>query len=485
MKKHIVKPGEHLFQILRDYGISENEIPSAFNTTVSINPQLMDPNKLEPGQTVYIPLASHIGRDRSGRVSVTYSQARLDRKNTAKVNYEVRPGDKIVDLFREAGLSDKRIFDEYLQLFRELNPHIKNADRIEVGQRIIIPLPEEIGNVKTFSMNADMNATLDQESEIKSKSIVAPLHTKDSTETSTPAVEQNTQPSEKQDPITNKRIFVESILKIMGFRFTPGEEILYPRTENQWLKVNLEKTPLFRSPWGDQYAILPNSLRERQDEFEEILYTPIVTDDWEPKAILGKIEEKSSGRFKVWQSNHPLILNKGGLTLELNASLLVRMDKRIYLFNVLDPGEKPSPSLVQAFFSRKGIRISEWMRQSHAAPKPVTAPSPRLEDLYVPWIDRYNAWPKLKEHLTAGQEISPQGFDIDSVLTALKKEKMISREPLRLSWFPGQERELAVIVPATFVDNGRSTLALLSSNQASPHLVALLSLKGYGCLAVR
>lgn len=54
--------------------------------------------------------------------------------------YEVQPNDWVLKIFRQKGEISTKDFREFLGIFKRLNPHVKNIDRIRPGQIIDIPL---------------------------------------------------------------------------------------------------------------------------------------------------------------------------------------------------------------------------------------------------------------------------------------------------------------------------------------------------------
>ncbi len=54
--------------------------------------------------------------------------------------YVVRSGDQVMELFRLRGKIAPRRFPEFFRLFKRLNPHIRDPDRIYPGQRLLVPL---------------------------------------------------------------------------------------------------------------------------------------------------------------------------------------------------------------------------------------------------------------------------------------------------------------------------------------------------------
>jgi len=72
--------------------------------------------------------------------------------------YVVKKDDWVFKLFREKGEISNRDFPEFLRIFKRLNPHIHDIDRIRPGQQIVIPLkkvdqnelPEQSSGVVTI-----------------------------------------------------------------------------------------------------------------------------------------------------------------------------------------------------------------------------------------------------------------------------------------------------------------------------------------------
>jgi hypothetical protein len=522
IKRHVVKPGEHLYQILRDYGIAERDLFRISRLAAELNPQLQNLDRLVPGQVLIVPLSPEVSRDTLG-TRVEYGQRPPLDRNIHPQEYMVRSGDRIVQLFRDSGLTDAQIFNEYLKRFREYNPEISNIDRIEVGERIVIPLPKELAEgappTRTILLPAEtmqqsapatppsggIMGTPDRHvqagavamdpggrEEENGSSVLPPAPAIMQGMTENPleltSLPKPPTPIKKEPSLADKRSFLLSLFRTIGFRFTPGEELLYPVGDMGWFKVDLKKSPLARAPWGEQYVLLPEELKNLEKDFRDIGHTAVFVDEqWEPRKVLESIADKSDGQLRIWPAGRPMIINKDGVTLELQASIVARLQsRRILLLNLLNQGEPPTPALLQAFLARKGVHVNEWITHSNTMPKPLTAELPRQEDLLVPWVDRYNAWPEIQSRLSGEfRSLSPESADIDSVLAMLHKRGMISRDPVRISWFWDKERETALIVPAISINDENRRLIILGGEQDSPHLVALLSLRGYTCLTVR
>ena len=77
--------------------------------------------------------------------------------------YVVKKNDWIFKLFRQKGELSHKDYPEFLRIFKRLNPHVHNIDRIRPGQHILIPLkkvtrdalPEQSSGVVTIPFIAD------------------------------------------------------------------------------------------------------------------------------------------------------------------------------------------------------------------------------------------------------------------------------------------------------------------------------------------
>lgn len=127
---HFVKPGESLFSIAQYYGVSLNEL-------IRINPQIKDPNKIDVGQKIAIP------RQPNGNIAT----------------YTVKPGDTLYKIAQKYNVT--------VEALQFANPQIKDPNQIFPGQRINIPGPHlvqkgqslfDIANLYGISLDALIRA---------------------------------------------------------------------------------------------------------------------------------------------------------------------------------------------------------------------------------------------------------------------------------------------------------------------------------------
>jgi len=611
IREHTVKPGEYLYQIIRSYGVLEEDIPKVVELTSMLNPDIADLNKLSPGQKLEIPLSASL--DLESKKPASPQKVRVPSAGDVDTRfYTVRPGDRLVHIMRhELGLPDNLIFNEYLNLFRELNPGVDNVETILAGSRIILPVPPEgldlasgitlagqplkpgeTDQVKTseladppripweeippVEMNAVMLSALAQqraraarsaprepqsspesraepdsetkaegppsptgrplsrnyaqdpglpetgEAESKQDSAEAPprerlrsydftrektrkpqmiaaipKQTANATAADMPEKQrQMTEPTPpKPAPINDmdRKTYVLDMLKTMGFAFTPGNEILFPLNDGNWLRLNLLMTPICTAPWGKSYLLSPpNFYTEKQ--IEQIASLGFVLcgmpGNWDPAKVIAVLEEKSRGQIRLWDPERPLILKRSNVVFDLKAQHIVQLrtagKARFFMFNLLSYGQDPMPNLLRAFLAKQDLTLREWSQKPGGGIRPVSQAWPSANSIMVPQVAGYSAWTDLRALL--GEEalnFDPPREDLESVLAALNERGMTMDTSLHISWREGQVRAVSLTVPAKLIQVEPEPLALLNPAQADPYLFSLLSLKGYRCATIK
>jgi LysM repeat protein len=104
---YVIQPGDTLTSIAARFGVTVEDI-------VRINPILVNPNAIYPGQIIHIPLA--------GQLPVPYAPL-----------YIVQPGETLSVIAQR--------FSIPVSALLQFNPQITNPNLIYPGQIIAIPLP--------------------------------------------------------------------------------------------------------------------------------------------------------------------------------------------------------------------------------------------------------------------------------------------------------------------------------------------------------
>lgn len=106
--RYTVQPGDTMFSIAQRFGVPLDEL-------IAANPQIPNPNLIFPGQIVCVPLVS---QPPGGCPSGTFA-------------YTVRPGDTMFNIARRFGVS--------LDALIKANPQIPNPNQIRPGQIVCVP----------------------------------------------------------------------------------------------------------------------------------------------------------------------------------------------------------------------------------------------------------------------------------------------------------------------------------------------------------
>jgi hypothetical protein len=131
--RYTVQKGDTLWKIfLRDYRAKTEDMPYLYKKFRELNPNVHDLNHIVTGQKLEIPQKPIQGQ------GLTVQAAPPDI-------YMIKQGQHLAMVLREVyGLPDKLIFNEYLNLIRELNPEIEDLNHVEPGQKIKMPEVKEL-----------------------------------------------------------------------------------------------------------------------------------------------------------------------------------------------------------------------------------------------------------------------------------------------------------------------------------------------------
>ncbi len=130
---HTVQKGDTLSKIfLKDFGAKLEDMPYLYKEFRELNPRIKNLNHIRAGQKIVIPSMPEQGQE-------------MSVKAASPDVFVVKRGEHLAMVLRKVyGLPDKLIFNEYLNLIRELNPDIEDINHIEPGQEIKMPKVEEV-----------------------------------------------------------------------------------------------------------------------------------------------------------------------------------------------------------------------------------------------------------------------------------------------------------------------------------------------------
>lgn len=335
-----VKKGDYLYGILKKLNIPYKYYPNLIQEIKKINFEIKDINKLYVGQILNIPIESSYANteqkiktiDDNNYIVASIANDSLEeigkRYPFKKQEYYVKHGDILVNLLRDiCGLPRNLIFNEYLTIFRKLNPHVKDIHFLKVGMKIVLPIYSEMDLKRKLS-----NTTIDRQKELLRDIDITLL-----------------------------------ILKKLGFEIYKDSDLVFPLENGEWIFLNGKKTPIVVSPNGSKIVIVQekefNQLYKNNSKLR-IYFCKVA--DLSPYNVLKKIEliEKD---IKVWEKGSNLIIDKEHFVLEVNADLIVikkihNMTKKYYLFYMRPKKESYNERLIKYNLRNYNIYLYDFSR---------------------------------------------------------------------------------------------------------------------------
>lgn len=151
-----VRRGDYLAKILKKKGLAGSWPidPRVMELVMGLNPGLGDPNLIRPGQRLFLPVAPPVsggaprtsapapavgGEPKPSPAQAEKRSAEAESAMPGFIYHRVRRGERLVKLFRDAGVPDRYIFNEYINLFLRMNPQVRDINLIYAGQEVKIP----------------------------------------------------------------------------------------------------------------------------------------------------------------------------------------------------------------------------------------------------------------------------------------------------------------------------------------------------------
>lgn len=512
---HTVREGEWLIRILEEKGYTRQEIRELLPVVKELNPDITDLNKLRPGQTLQLP----------DEPPATLKIRPAIPPESKKKTYTVKSGDTLVSILKREGVPQELIFKDYLGLFLELNPQISDINKLRVGQEIVLPVPGSApaaavpavpdkapanatavaapvsagqggspgGANGTGSPNATGGGTAGPGGPAQGHGghgaapsgaqAKLPVQTvKPKPPVAEKPVNATEEKEEEKKPVTGLP-FVRSVLEQMRFRFTPGQEALYPLPKGGWLHVDLVDSPIFDTPWGEKviFALTPKN-QEWIDNAEALgMRVCPVSPDWSLQEVLEKLTETYPQAFRLWAKDRDLVRFKDGMSITLKGPQMVVIERRLSekAVYMLWPRQTPTePSLPQGLpevLSQGRIKVIEL----DAYNKPSRLPSRPRGSVYIPVATHTDLLQAMRLKKLDGRE--PQ--NLAELLRMLQGKDMLHQGMARAAWYSGP-KSLAVQVPAWLVSPGSGKIILLDSRFSDESLISILTQAGYTCFVL-
>jgi hypothetical protein len=138
-----VEKGDWIWQIFREKGLLQKQnLGELLSMLKTLNKDLANLDVIHPNQEIVIPLViSPMGASPKLAKKATEPISPEMLKDIKLENYTIRRGDTLVKVIRSRyEISDEKLYREYLELVRGLNPSIEDLDTVSPGQIVKLPI---------------------------------------------------------------------------------------------------------------------------------------------------------------------------------------------------------------------------------------------------------------------------------------------------------------------------------------------------------
>ncbi|MCF8030324.1 MAG: LysM peptidoglycan-binding domain-containing protein [Desulfohalobiaceae bacterium] len=449
-----------------------------------------------------------------------YFEKNLQEQNKERYAYRIKKGDHVYDILRRFKISSE-LRPRILERTKEFNPQIEDADRLEVGQRITIPLPPEQvrGELALSSReNGTRNAsererprTTEAEGTTGEKTSAAGKKPtanggktsaagkdsgggkdaaggKDLWSPPSRETEAEPEPEPKPEGKDKQRRLALKMLREMGFSPSAEDKILYPSQRGGWVHIDLDRTPILETPWGQSLLLVPDqyatSLIRKKVERTD-LRACRVKDSWALTDLFQSLQKTTKSKLIFWSPGESLILNFRQMVLEMRAlyQFVIKTGgrSRYYLFFRAPLAQERAAELLAGFLGPKEIRFYTIPDAKGARELTQIRPS-SADPQEQPRFSFANLWPRVEDTLRSkGETPDPPGNrNPGTLLNFLRERDLAEKGTVRLQFLQEETPSTSVVLTLRATKLRLDPPAvLLPDNMADPYLCGLLGLEGY------
>jgi len=351
---YTVQRGDYIRELLRRRGcIVERDLARFTAILKDLNPHVRNVDKIYPGQQILIPL-KQMEPQEGGAVTDDRLVTIPFLPDILYSTYTVKPGDYVAKVAADHhGLGMDQIPDGYLTTVKQLNPGIKNLNRIYPGQNIRIP---EIGSQGRSSEMAVLAPPSDRGSESK------------------PSVVSQAMPPfsvrlERERP----RSVVSRGVERLGGTLIESGHYFFPANDRGDLKLDLASFPVIALKGGRRVLLdtgkgLPPNLEN------------VIRAFWKPLTIVRTQPGESERRLleKIFRAIYggevrrtsDILMPDDGIQVTLRGDWILvhkRSERNAPSYDCItlisNPGERTSAPL-RAYLAEKNIQISDLLPEA-------------------------------------------------------------------------------------------------------------------------
>lgn len=343
---YVVQKGDSLWRILRKKRLLNQGKPAELRSILrQLNKSLPNLDLIYPGQEIVIPLRI------TSLPPKSVSQKPLAVKTTPATTptdpefemYRVRPGDSLFRIAkRRYSIPNEDFYDEYIELFKKMNPTIKDLNDLQTGEIVKLPV---------YSTGAARK----------------PIGTAFSSKPAVSNAVEKVESSKKASSLDNDlgKIFVE-----MGEEWIQTGEHFLPIESVGSIKIKAASFPIIYLQNGQRVIVdLHNALPKDIGSLIESTWANYrivhLTEKEDLRSAVAKILTMCN-YAKVYEKGEPLEL-KGEMNFRVTGDWIVSFPAngsegkpKYAVINLIDKYTEPTSWLVRRLMQRQGVQIIDY-----------------------------------------------------------------------------------------------------------------------------
>ena len=442
----VVQEGDHIWQLFRERGLlKRRNLPELLSLLKKMNKSLSSLDLIYPGQKLILPLeiAPPEGEPTSEGALSTSAAVPKDLKLK---NHTVRRGDYLIKIIRGRDEINPDDLYRYLAVVKELNPSIRDLDRIYPGQIIRLPIyrPEIV------------EETVVEKSVVVEEPVVeTPVVVKAPVETATSPEPVDKRKVERisQKPVAHD---LGIIFSEMGNEWVQNGEHFIPLKSGGQINLKASSFPIITLDKGQRVIVdlnnkLPGNMARLIESTWENYRVVHLTEDDDQRSSMNKILEIFNYQ-KVLKDGEPLELG-GDIPLRITGDWIIKVSETrseqkpgYVIINLLDTDTPNTSRPIKDYLKSLGIKVIELPRGENG-------------DFYE--TDKV-------EILEGGEDPS----SLIKTVLGLTKQSFSTQE--NISVYQSQKDDIKLIIQMDFFLNFKGRDAVIDLTGLDPEIISLL-----------
>lgn len=389
---YIVQKDDYVLKIFRQRGeISQVDFPEFLTIFKSINPQVQNIDKILPGQHIFIPLKKldpgSIPDQDFGVVTIPFvTGAEVDEilKNNSEA-YQVKKGDTVSKLLSvNFGRYGTKAYNEGLNIFKAMNPHIKDINFIVTGQKVWLP-QKDLQNKPWYESLFDSSGKVAQLEPVEVEATAPERATGEEGK----GAAKRTVGAASQAPIAQAAQILDGKLYQKGTYY-------FPRPGRSDLQLELAKFPILEIKGSAHVLITPpadegKGLSEAELTVLRNFWKDLVVAGLPADASLSQVLDSVMGGLSGGAMPDKHIFSDGGVQVTVQPQWMIDQPKREKSLAVttVEVLQEKTPQPILDYLEKFGVVLKEVVLKSDTDRTPVD-PATMVPYGQVPVLDAFS-----------------------------------------------------------------------------------------------